>query len=214
MYCMKNKISFHNISEIREELKKIPELMIKHVLPGSDLYVHTLLIFGLLNRTYEFTDTAVWAIENKRPQTSAHMLRGLIETLGFAYYTLEQILSVSDCKIRLEKIDNLYYGSRKLDAQYKSVNVLTCIDKATRMFPNLRTNYDQLSEIIHPNGTSFAYVGKASPSGIEGAVSLGIPFYDFKAGDEKKVTNQVGECCYHITHLCSSIMISLIPPKK
>ena len=211
---MEDKISFHNVSEIRDELKNIHELVSKYVQSGSDLYVHTLLVWGLLNRTYEFTDTAIWAIESKRPQTSAHMLRGLIETLGFTYYTLDQILSASDSKTKLERINNLYFGSRKPDTQYKSVNILTCIDKATRMFPDLRTSYNALSEIVHPNGTSFAYSGKADPDGVEGRVLFGIPFYDFKADDERNVTNQVGECCHHIIRLCSSIMTALTPSQK
>jgi len=208
---MEKEIIFHNVSEIRDGLKRIHEPIIKHVQSGSNIYLHTLLVWGLLNRNYEFTDTAIWAIDNKRPQTAAHMLRGLIETLGFTHYVLEQVLSIKDSKILSEKISSLYFGSKKPNAQFKSINIITCIDKATKTFPNLRANYDALSEIVHPNGTSFAYSGKADPEGVENTALFGIPFYEFKENDEKKVTNQVGECCYHIISLCSAIMTALTP---
>lgn len=202
---------FITTKDVKLEMDKIPHLGFDLLSANKNLYVHTLLLLGILNRTYEFTDSAIWAIDNSRPQTAACMFRALIETLGFAYCAWEHISGPKNESF-YEKITSLFFGSRKPDAAYKSVNVLTCIDKAVRMFPQLRQSYDDISEIVHPNAGSLAYSGKAVSD--DGKVEFKIPFYEFKAKDKEKIINQVGESCYYIQSLCREAFNNLRSTNK
>ncbi|MFA4818397.1 MAG: hypothetical protein WC621_00990 [Patescibacteria group bacterium] len=199
---------FYNTKDIKNELDKIPHLGYEFLSKDKNLYTHTLLFLGILNRTYEFTDSAIWSIDNNRPQTAANMFRALIETLGFAYHSWEQTLSGKSEGV-YKKMVSLFFGSRQKDAKFQSVNILTCIDKAVKMFPQLRQSYDDISEVVHPNSKSLAYSGKAVGKKEDGKVEFRIPFYEFKADDKAKITNQVGECCYYIQSLCREALENL-----
>lgn len=202
-------ILFPSTIEIKTELSKLPAI-------GSDLikngliYRHTILLFGLLNRTFELTESAIWAIDNNRPHTAANMLRALIETLGFIFHVKKQIDLSSNLNQFEEKIKFLLEGSQKGKGNFKLVNILTCIDKATKKYSKLRKNYDELSEVVHPNPSSHFYASKMTgqtEKGIE--VEFRVPSYEFKGEDKKNITNQVGECCCHIRSLCEEIINNL-----
>jgi len=199
---------FKSTQDIKTELDKIPHLGYEFLSKDKNLYTHSLLLVGILNRTYELTESAIWAIDNNRPQSAANMFRALIETLGFTYYSWEQVLPGKNEGV-YKKIVALFFGSRQAGAQFQSVNILTCIDKAVKMFPELRRNYDDISEIVHPNSKSFAYSGKTVGEDKSMEVEFKIPFYEFKAGDKEKITNQVGECCYYIQAICREIIEKL-----
>jgi hypothetical protein len=203
-----NAPTFSNTAEIKAEVKRIPKIGLM-ACENDKIYTHSLLLLGLLNRTYELTESVIWAMDNDRPLTTANMLRALYETLGFTYYIKEQIDSSSSHEEIIEKISSLLMGSRNGEHGFKSVNILTCIDKAVKTFPELRKNYDELSEMVHPNSSSHFYSGKAT--GKDNAdrmhVKIGIPFYEFKNEDKKNMTNQVGKCCHHICSLCETIII-------
>lgn len=192
---------FHNTKDIKKELDKIPHLGYEFLSTDKNLYTHTLLVIGILNRAYEFTDSAIWSIDNNRPQTTTSLFRNLIETLGFAYYFWEQTLPSKRNNV-CKKILSLLFGSRQNGTEFQSVNVLTCIDKAVKMFPQLRQSYDDVSEVVHPNSKSLTYSGKAVGKDEDRNVEFKIPFYEFKQDDKDKVINQVGECCYYIQSLC------------
>jgi hypothetical protein len=74
------------------------------------------------------------------------------------------------------------------------------------MFPNLRQNYDDLCEIAHPNAMSLMSFCKKDDKKDEGSAKIGIPLYEFRSGDEEKMTNQVGENCYYIRSFCIEIV--------
>ncbi len=199
---------FKTTKSIETELKKIPHLGLEISSRSKNLYSHTALLLGALNRTYELTHSAIWAIDNNRPQTTVNMLRGLIETLGLTHYVWGNIRK--DDKSGLSnKIDKLLLGSRNDKTSYQSINVLTLIDGATKAFPKLRQSYDDLSEMVHPNGMSFLYSFKAVGDESKGTVEFRIPFYEFKVDDKQKSINQVGECCYYIQVLCREIIDTL-----
>ena len=165
-----------------------------------------LLLVGILNRTYELTDSAIWAIENSKPQTVANMLRALIETLGFAYYAWDETHKTLNEKDFYNKIVSLCFCSRKDDLQFQSVNILTCIDKATKVFPHLRQDYDDLSEVVHPNSTSLLCTGKISWKNEEVFnVELKIPFYEFRADNKAIMINHTGGTGYYIQAFCQEI---------
>jgi len=199
---------FNTTKEIKAELDKIPHLGYGFLSKDKKLYIHFLFLFGILNRTYELTDSAIWAIDNNRPQSAANMFRALIETLGFVYYSWKKTLKGEKGGV-FEKIASLFFGSRQKNAKYKSVNILTCIDEAVKNFPELRKSYDDICEIVHPNSKSLAYSGKTVGGEKDGQVEFRIPFYEFKTGDKEKITNQVGECCYYIQAICGEIFENL-----
>jgi hypothetical protein len=190
---------FNDTNDLKNILGKIPNLGFGFLSPDKNIYTHNLLLLGILNRTYEIIDSSIWAIDNNRPQTAINMLRALIETLGFTYYAREQIRLAENENI-YDKITALFFGSRKVDAKFKSVNIITCIDKAIKMFPQLRQVYDDACEVVHPNSKSLSHFGKAT--GDNGEVTFKIPFYEFKDGDKEKIINQTGECCHYIQALC------------
>ena len=201
----KPNITFKNIEDIKPLLKQIQNILFTRIKNDSSITHKFLLICGLLNKTYELTETALWAIENNRPQTATFILRGLYETLAFTYYVKDKISKAKSKEEYSEIISQLLLGTKKPGAKYQSVNILTCIDKASETFSELRKNYDDLSELVHPNAASHFYVA-VPDNEKEMTVSLKIPFYQFKQQDKEKSLNQIGECCFHITRICTEML--------
>lgn len=189
-------MTYKTTEEIRPILDELKQTAFEFMSIEENIYKHTLIVVGIVNRTHELTDTTLWSIDNDRPHSSALALRGLIETLAFTFYFVEQIFKNGT---NAEKLDRLLFGSRTDVTEFQSVNILSCIDRAIKMFPQLRQSYDDLSEMAHPNANSLFYVG--TPEGGEGEVKFTIPFYKFKGTDKAKTLNQTGECCYHINRL-------------
>lgn len=189
---------FHNTEDLKGEIAKISKLAQEIMQSSENLYCHTFLYLGILNRTYELAESAIWAIEESRPQTAANMLRALIETLGFTHYVSKQMQNENS--EFYQKMTSLLLSSRVDEDLFKAINILTCIDGATSMFPDLRKNYDDLSEMVHPNGMSIMHFAKAEEDNRNAEIC--IPFYEFKGEDKERVTNQIGECCHFIHMLC------------
>ena len=175
----KNDITFRKTSEIKPYLKEIQDLVYKRIKKDSSISSLLLLIIGILNRTYELTDSAIWSVENSRPLTASNMLRGLYETLGYIYYWNQEINTTSNIQERENKIRQALLGSRRKGDQVQQVNILTCIDEAKRQFTELRRNYDDVSEAVHPNSASHFYMAKAKDN-QRGIAEISIPFYQFK----------------------------------
>ena len=202
---MKNQIiSFHSTKDIEPLLEEIADLIFRRLKSNPDMTFLLLLICGLLNKTYELTESAIWALDHDRPQTAAFMLRGLYETLAFTFYIECKLTSVEP-KDRQEAVNTLLFGSKKPGSKYQSVNILTCIEKATKRFDKLKNNYEELSEYVHPNAASHFYVALAT-NDREMQASIEIPFYKFKNTDKKASLNQVGECCFHIIRISKELV--------
>jgi hypothetical protein len=101
---------FNDTADIKKELKEVIHVANKFLSSNENIYVHTLLISGILNRTYEFTDSAIWAINNERSQTTASLLRALIETLGITHYIWKNC-QTSDATVLSEKMISFIFGS-------------------------------------------------------------------------------------------------------
>lgn len=198
-------VKFKNTKQITKILSDFTDTSYKYLKKNPDIYSHTLLIVGLINRTYELTESAVWAIDQNRPLTASNMLRSLFETLGFSYYvsaSLKKQKNISDIANQAEK---LLFGSRKPGAKHQSINILTCIDKAIQQFPNLRKNYDDISEIVHPNSASHFYIGKIDDI-KKGNLKSTIPFYDFREQDKEKIINMTGESSEYVLFLMKDLI--------
>jgi len=203
------EIEFRNTDEVRLLLNGIKDIVRNTLQKDSNAYFHTLLLIGILNRTYELTESALWAIDNNRPLTAFNMLRGLFETLGYIYYSMEKLKKASSSKQFSENAVKLFLGSKTSNSQYPTINILTCIDCATKTFPKLREQYDDISEIVHPNASSHAYCARAEDEEVR-SVMFRLPFYEFKKQDKLMITNMAGECCYNIQALCKEILTSAI----
>jgi len=201
----KQIVTFHSVDDIKPLLVKIQNLIYERISKNPNITYELLLVCGLLNKTYELTETALWAIENNRPQTTTFMLRGLYETLAYTYHSKEKILCAKSTEEYDQVISGLLLGTKKPGGKYPSVNILTCIDKASKVFTKLRKNYDDLSELVHPNSASHFYVAVPDDEN-ERTISLRIPFYKFKESDKEKSLNQIGECCLHIIRLSTEII--------
>lgn len=202
---MKNQITYKSTAEIKPFLKDIQQIVYKRIKENPDISSLLFLVVGVLNRTYELTDSAIWSIENKRPFTSAHMARALIETLGFIYYWEKQFEKSNDVKDAEEKVSQALLGSKLKGDQHEQVNILTTINKATKEYSDLRSTYDDISEMVHPNSASHFYFGKAV-NDKERIAEMKIPFYEFKGSDEKATINITGECCHHIIEICKKLI--------
>ncbi|MFA5097037.1 MAG: hypothetical protein WC490_00200 [Candidatus Margulisiibacteriota bacterium] len=202
---MTEEPKFKNTEEIKLLLNGMKDIVLNILQKDSNCYFHTLLLIGMLNRTYELTESAIWAIDNSRPITAFNMLRGLFETLGYMYYSMEKLKQSSSLIKYNEETSHLLLGSKKSNSQYQATNILTCIDRATKTFTKLREQYDNISEIVHPNASSHAYCARPDDEEVKSVV-FRIPAYEFKNQDKLMVTNMVGECCCNIQSLCKEIL--------
>lgn len=82
------------------------------------------------------------------------LVRALIETTAVMHVLCDEVeKALEEGKLESidESIDQFLFGGRAVDIGYKSLNVLTFIDKVTRQISPFRTEYDQLCEFSHPN---------------------------------------------------------------
>ena len=203
---MQNKITYTTTKEITPLLEEIQKLLLSRLKQNPDITPLLLLIIGILNRTYELTESAIWGIENKRPLTAAHMARALVETLGFIYFLEKQIKKAKTGRNREEKISRALFGSRLKKGSPQPINVLTTIDKATKEYRHLRKLYNELSEVVHPNSASHFYPAKPFKDKPL-TTQISIPFYEFKGKDKEALINITGETCQHIIKICKRLII-------
>jgi len=197
-------MTYKTSAKVTLTLKELQQTMFRFMSHDTNIYKHSLIVLGIANRTYELTESTLWAIENNRPHSAALTLRGLIETLAFTYYFIDEVYKNGT---NTEKIERVLFGSRNGITEFESVNILTCIDKAVKMFPNLKQSYGDLSEIAHPNVASLFLAG--TPEDTNGKVTFALPTYKFKEQDKEKMLNQTGECCFHISRLFSELTTAL-----
>lgn len=198
-----NQLKYKSIKDLKPFLKKMMDIVYKRMEKEPRLTLLWLLLLGILNRTYELTETIIWSIKNKRPQTTALCLRSFYETLSFIYYWQQKINQTPDNN-KHKIIENALLAGRKENYRYKSINILTCLDKATERFPDIRKNYDEISELVHPNAASHFYTMKIDRENKTGECEF--PFYEFKENDKENSLNQAGECCEHIINISKDLV--------
>ncbi len=193
--------SVKDLSKLLEISRVISENYSQENMPISFLW---LFLMGIMNKTYELTETIIWSLENKRPQTSAFMTRGLIETLSFMYCWDKKIVNVLN-PTELDQITKeAIMGGRNEGAPYKAVSIKTCIEKASKEFPDIMKRYNDLSEMVHPNSKSHFYIFQPKDD-VQQIAEFSFPFYDFKENDQKATINVAGECASHIIDICEKI---------
>jgi hypothetical protein len=85
---------------------------------------------------------------------AAILARALMETTS-QLFRLEDLIRRATGSADLDELDDrimtMLFGSRNRSTRREAVNILTQIDAMDRMFTGLRTWYDDLSELAHPN---------------------------------------------------------------
>lgn len=198
-------IVFNTVDDIQPLLGEITETIALRLKKDSSITQLFQLVMGILNRTYELTESGIWAVTNSRPQTAAFMVRGLHETLAFIFYVKKKLSACSTKEEYDEVLNQLLFGTKKEGEEPKAVNILTCINKASKQYVELEMRYNEISEVVHPNSASHFYVGKpVDEEKME--IELRIPFYEFKGIDKEAMVNQIGECVFHSITICRELL--------
>ena len=112
---------------------------------SGTLYVSTIFMQGVITRSLNIYRGALWALANGNPHVYSACLRAQCETLALLDW----------CKNNPDNIKAATMGSRNNpDKELNIPNVLTLIDKLDKTYKDIRKDYDQLCEIVHPNPTS------------------------------------------------------------
>ena len=90
------------------------------------------------------------------------LTRAFTETAAGVWYLLELVDRQLDSGMEPdldEKLMRLLMGHKNQEGMPESLNVLTFIDKMEKLVPGIRSAYDNMSELAHPNyaGTASAY---------------------------------------------------------
>ena len=127
---------------------------------------YTMLSQGLCNRSLLLFQAILREIANENFIATTSLLRSQCETLAACCYVEENP----------HNLESVLYGSRDAQAEIKSPNILTQIDHADRKFKRLRLDYDQLSEVLHPNFLShFSAAEIVSKDGVDIGIKLSLP---------------------------------------
>jgi hypothetical protein len=90
------------------------------------------------------------------------LARSLYETAATLSYIddfMDRTCKSDDPSNANETVMKLLMGSRLEDWEYRSINVVTMIEKVERQSPGAKQLYDNMSEVAHPNwqGTALAF---------------------------------------------------------
>ena len=134
----------HPFHELFPEHDKvlIEALMIDN--PDHLLFEHHILLSGLIARSYGLLSAATREIIREDMAAVVTLLRAQCETLGAACYVEEFP----------EKFRSILYGNRTDGSKEKAPNVLTQMKHANKKYQGLLDDYNQLSELAHPNAMS------------------------------------------------------------
>lgn len=120
----------------------IEALMIDN--PEHVLFEHHVLLSGLIARSHGLLSAALREIVREDMPAVVTILRAQCETLAAACYVEEFP----------EKFRSILYGNRTDGSKEKAPNVLTQVKHANKKYEGLVDDYNQLSELAHPNAMS------------------------------------------------------------
>jgi len=109
------------------------------------LYRHSFIINGAILRSLNYYRGALWALGTRNSHVFYDCARAQCETLALIHY----------CVLKPEYIKAATIGERGHEKEgLRVVNVLTMIDKLDRKHKNIRKDYDDLCNFVHPNPRS------------------------------------------------------------
>src|SRR5207245_2554510 len=112
--------------------------------PEELIYQHHVLLSGLIARSRGLLSATLREIIQEDMPAVVTLLRAQCETLAAACYVEESP----------DKFRSILYGSRSSGSKEKAINVLTQVERANKKYPGLLDDYNQLSELAHPNAMS------------------------------------------------------------
>lgn len=113
-----------------------------------------------IRRSLSLIEGGLSALEGKRPLVTALCARGLMEDAAAIWDFIERLNTLLDkgeedsteefvlTRTLSTKLD---YQLKQFGAEFAAVNVLTLIDRITKLNPGYRLVYNDLSEVVHPN---------------------------------------------------------------
>lgn len=178
----------------------------------------------LIWRMEELSRTALLAFEAEDKAAGTLLTRAALECVAMTWYTDKKVASA----IETGDMNTLDATVMKLLLGWKlepgdlpqSINVLTMLDHAAQAIPEIRTTYDRLSEVAHPNYCGMALLyskidtekvlvnfGKTvrdSSIKSQGAISLNATLIVFEHTYEQ-LGNRLLSLIKHIDHLAPKV---------
>ncbi|MFA6049095.1 MAG: hypothetical protein WC792_04090 [Candidatus Micrarchaeia archaeon] len=117
---------------------------------APDLWMSDFVLFGTNSRTFALLSCVLREIPYNNHYIMRMAIRAQIETIAKLYYFIE----------RPEKIDSVLAHTGP-PSEGTNVNVLTLVDRVDNFLHKqdasitLRKDYDELSELVHPNAKSY-----------------------------------------------------------
>jgi len=109
---------------------------------------------GLLHRTADLVGAAIVLFKKRKDVPAFILTRASLETFALYYYFIEKVKTAIDSG-KVKELDDILmrilFGARNAKDEVEAINILTVIDKLNRDVDGLRSMYDDLSEIAHPN---------------------------------------------------------------
>lgn len=177
-------------SEVEELLGRLRREYVDHFEEiGTEVGTRSLRLFDVwrqvsLRRIVDLAEGAESFFREGRLVPGCTLTRSVVETVALHYTVWEKLTSHTetvDFRGAHTLLMSVVFGRRDKgdDWPNKSVNVLTAIDHLDKQFPGFRSEYDRLSEYLHPGlaggygiyvrteGAGLrSYIGQ-NPSGLE-----------------------------------------------
>jgi hypothetical protein len=109
---------------------------------------------ALAYRVVDLAEATILLWTNKRWLMSVIGARSMLETTALIHYVVSEIEKAVEAR-DITKLDAIAmqqtFSMRKGDAEFPATQILTAIDRATKVLPEFRELYELLSEYAHPN---------------------------------------------------------------
>jgi hypothetical protein len=106
-------------------------------------------------RTQDLLEQSLFLFDNGHLLGARILLRSAFESIAVLIYLNQLTRSVLEGKLGFhvfsEKTASLLLGSRNESTPYKSLNIITILEKCDRRYPGILKLYGALSESSHPN---------------------------------------------------------------
>ena len=158
-------------SDVEQFLSRLREDFVERLEGiGPEVGLRSLRLFDVwrqvsLRRIVDLADGAEAFFLEERLVPACALTRSVVETVALEYMVwkkLAVLIDTADARGVHTLLMSVVFGRRdkRDDWPNKSVNVLTAVDHLDKQFPGFRSEYDRLSEYLHPGlaGGYGAYV--------------------------------------------------------
>jgi len=151
-------------SHLRAMSKNLPSVVDPMTISRSAKIPYKALSFrhAIHHRVVDLGEIAARQYSSGKTVAANILTRSIVESVALLYLMIKKMKQVV-AEQRVGEFDDFMmkalFGCRDTGRQVEAVNALTAIDQVERESPGIRSVYDGLCEIAHPNwdGTSYAY---------------------------------------------------------